>query len=116
MSVQGDKSIRLLSLEALVLGGAVPPSTRVQSHKLSPSPNSDDVDFYAKWRDGADDLNVDAIVGSASPVPTSEQRDHTRSETAAPGAYYKIIGCSSGVKERGATFRMRPTLTNGVDH
>lgn len=48
--------------EALVLGEAVPLPTRVQIHKPSPSPNSDDVDFYAKWRDGADDLNVDAIV------------------------------------------------------
>ena len=48
--------------EALVLGEAVPLPTRVQFDKPNPSPNSDDVDFYAKWKDGPDDLNVDNIV------------------------------------------------------
>jgi len=48
--------------EALVLGEAVPIPTRLQFDKPNPTPNSDDVDFYAKWRDGPTDLDVDAIV------------------------------------------------------
>jgi len=48
--------------EALVLGEAVPLPTRVQFDRPSPAPNSDDVDFYAKWKDGPEDLNVDEIV------------------------------------------------------
>ena len=48
--------------EALVLGEAVPLPTRLQFDKPDPTPNSDDVDFYAKWRDGPTDLDVDAIV------------------------------------------------------
>ena len=48
--------------EALVLGEAVPLPTRVQFDKPNPSPNSDDVDFYDKWRNGPDDLDVNAIV------------------------------------------------------
>ncbi len=49
--------------EALVLGEAVPLPTRLQFDKPNPSPNSDDIDFYNKWKDGPDDLDVDAIVG-----------------------------------------------------
>jgi DNA helicase HerA-like ATPase len=48
--------------EALVLGEAVPLPTRVQFDRPSPAPNSDDVDFYAKWKDGPADLDVDDIV------------------------------------------------------
>jgi hypothetical protein len=48
--------------EALVLGEAVPLPTRVQFDKPTPAPNSDDIDFYAKWKDGPTDLNVDEIV------------------------------------------------------
>jgi hypothetical protein len=48
--------------EALVLGEAVPLPTRLQFDKPNPTPNSDDVDFYAQWRDGPTDLDVDAIV------------------------------------------------------
>lgn len=48
--------------EALVLGEAVPLPTRLQFDKPNPTPNSDDVDFYAKWRDGPTDLDVDTIV------------------------------------------------------
>ena len=48
--------------EALVLGEAVPLPTRLQFDKPNPTPNSDDIDFYDKWRTGPDDLNVDAIV------------------------------------------------------
>ena len=48
--------------EAMALGEAVPLPTRVQFHKPSPEPNSDDIDFYNKWIDGPDDLDVDQIV------------------------------------------------------
>lgn len=48
--------------EALVLGEATPLPTRVQFDRPTPAPNSDDVDFYAKWKDGPDDLDVDTIV------------------------------------------------------
>jgi len=48
--------------EALVLGEAVPLPTRVQFDRPSPAPNSDDVDFYTKWKDGLADLDVDEIV------------------------------------------------------
>ena len=48
--------------EALVLGEAVPLPTRLQFDKPSPTPNSDDVDFYAQWRDGPTDLDVNEIV------------------------------------------------------
>ena len=48
--------------EALVLGEAVPLPTRLQFEKPEPTPNSDDVDFYDKWRNGPDDLDVGAIV------------------------------------------------------
>ena len=48
--------------EALVLGEATPLPTRLQFAKPNPAPNSDDVDFYDKWINGPDDLNVDAIV------------------------------------------------------
>ena len=48
--------------EALVLGEAVPLPTRVQFDKPNPTPNSDDIDFYGKWKDGPTDLDVDAIV------------------------------------------------------
>jgi hypothetical protein len=46
----------------LVLGEAVPLPTRLQFDKPNPTPNSDDVDFYTKWRDGPTDLDVDVIV------------------------------------------------------
>ncbi len=48
--------------EALVLGEAVPLPTRVQFDRPSPVPNSDDVDFYANWKDGLMELDVDGIV------------------------------------------------------
>ena len=48
--------------EAIVLGEAVPLPTRLQFYKPSPTPNSDDVDFYENWKNGPDDLDVDEIV------------------------------------------------------
>lgn len=48
--------------EALVLGEAVPLPTRLQFDPPDPAPDSDDIDFYEKWKSGPDDLDVDAIV------------------------------------------------------
>jgi hypothetical protein len=48
--------------EALVLGEAVPLPTRLQFDRPDPTPNSDDIDFYGKWKDGLTHLDVDAIV------------------------------------------------------
>ncbi len=48
--------------EALMLGEAVPLPTRVKFDEPSPFPNSEDVDFYTKWRTGPDDIDVDSIV------------------------------------------------------
>jgi DNA helicase HerA-like ATPase len=48
--------------EALVLGEAVPLPTRLQFNRPNPTPNSDDVDFYGRWKEGPTDLDVDAIV------------------------------------------------------
>jgi uncharacterized protein len=48
--------------EALVLGEAVPLPTRLRFDRPDPTPNSDDIDFYGKWKDGPTDLDVDAIV------------------------------------------------------
>jgi hypothetical protein len=48
--------------EALVLGEAVPLPVRLQLDRPNPTPNSDDIDFYGKWRDGPTDLDVDGIV------------------------------------------------------
>lgn len=48
--------------ECLALGEAVPLPTRFQFYRPSPVPNSEDIDFYNKWKDGPDDINVEAIV------------------------------------------------------
>lgn len=48
--------------ESLVLGEAVPLPTRFHFDKPCPTPNSDDVNFYEKWKDGLEDLDVDKIV------------------------------------------------------
>lgn len=48
--------------EALVLGEAVPLPMRVQFDEPNPAPNSDDIDFYEKWKNGPEDLDVDMIV------------------------------------------------------
>lgn len=48
--------------ECMTMGEAVPLPTRVQFHMPSPTPNSDDIDFYDKWVNGVDDLNVNDIV------------------------------------------------------
>ena len=46
----------------MVLGEAVPIPTRVLIDAPNPTPRSDDVGFYEKWRTGADDLDVSLIV------------------------------------------------------
>lgn len=48
--------------ECLALGEAVPIPTRLRFYKADPPPNSDDIDFYEKWKDGLDEVNVDEIV------------------------------------------------------
>lgn len=48
--------------ECLALGEAVPLPTRFRFKRPSPTPNSDDIDFYGKWKDGPDDIDVEAIV------------------------------------------------------
>lgn len=48
--------------EALVLGEAVPLPTRLQFYKPNPTPNSDGIDFYNKWKSGPEDIDVDEIV------------------------------------------------------
>lgn len=48
--------------ECLALGEAVPLPTRFQFNRPSPVPNSEDIDFYNKWKDGPDDINVEEIV------------------------------------------------------
>jgi len=48
--------------ECLALGEAVPIPTRFRFKQPSPAPNSDDIDFYAKWKDGPDDIDVESIV------------------------------------------------------
>lgn len=48
--------------ECLALGEAVPLPTCFKFNKPSPFPNSEDIDFYNKWKDGPDDINVESIV------------------------------------------------------
>ena len=48
--------------ECLGLGEAVPLPTRFRFNRPSPVPNSEDIDFYKKWKDGPDDIDVEAIV------------------------------------------------------
>lgn len=48
--------------ECLALGEAVPIPTRFRFKQPSPAPNSDDIDFYTKWKDGPDDIDVESIV------------------------------------------------------
>jgi DNA helicase HerA-like ATPase len=48
--------------EVMALGEAVPLPTRFRFYKPNPAPNSEDIDFYTKWKEGPDDINVDEIV------------------------------------------------------
>lgn len=48
--------------EAMALGEAVPLPSRVQFHRANPEPNSNDIDFYSRWIDGPDDIDVNQIV------------------------------------------------------
>lgn len=48
--------------EVLALGEAVPVPMRFQMFKPDPSPNSADIDVYSQWKEGPEDLDVDAIV------------------------------------------------------
>jgi hypothetical protein len=62
---EGDLVDILSSLgrgEVVALGDASPVLTRFQMRPPSPTPNSDDIDFFTQWREGPDDLNVEAIA------------------------------------------------------
>jgi hypothetical protein len=48
--------------ECMALGEAVPLPTRFKFNRPSPAPNSEDIDFYNKWKTGPDDINVEEIV------------------------------------------------------
>jgi hypothetical protein len=48
--------------ECMALGEAVPLPTRFKFIRPSPAPNSEDIDFYNKWKAGPDDINVEEIV------------------------------------------------------
>lgn len=48
--------------ECMALGEAVPLPTRFKFIRPSPAPNSEDIDFYNKWKTGPDDINVEEIV------------------------------------------------------
>ncbi len=48
--------------EAMALGESVPLPTRFKMHRPNPEPNSNDIDYYNQWRDGPDDIDVEAIV------------------------------------------------------
>lgn len=48
--------------ECMALGEAVPLPTRFKFTRPSPVPNSEDIDFYNKWKDGPDDIDVEKIV------------------------------------------------------
>ena len=48
--------------EAMAMGEAVPIPTRFQFYPPDSPPNSSDIDFYNQWKEGARDLDVNAIV------------------------------------------------------
>ena len=48
--------------ECLALGEAVPLPTRLRFHRPDPAPNSEDIDFYHQWKEGPQDIDVDAVV------------------------------------------------------
>lgn len=48
--------------ECLALGEATPLPTRLLFKRPSPVPNSEDIDFYTKWKASSEDIDVDAIV------------------------------------------------------
>lgn len=48
--------------ECLALGEAVPVPTRLRFYPANPPPNSDDIDFYEKWKSVSNKVDVDTIV------------------------------------------------------
>ncbi|MFN3919189.1 MAG: ATP-binding protein [Methylohalobius sp.] len=48
--------------EAMVMGEAVPLPTRVRIRRPDPAPHSQDVNYHAAWREGSEDLDVEAIA------------------------------------------------------
>jgi hypothetical protein len=48
--------------EAMVMGEAIPLPLRVRIRRPEPAPHSQDVNYHAAWREGPEDLNVEAIA------------------------------------------------------
>ncbi len=48
--------------EAMIMGEAVPLPSRVRIRRPHPQPHSQDVNYHAAWRDGPEDLDVEAIA------------------------------------------------------
>ncbi len=48
--------------EAMVMGEAVALPTRVRIRRPDPAPHSQDVNYHAAWREGPEDLDVEAIA------------------------------------------------------
>lgn len=48
--------------EAIAMGDGVPMPVRFQVHMPSPPPNSQDIDYGEKWREGAGDISVEDLV------------------------------------------------------
>ncbi|MEM6582343.1 MAG: ATP-binding protein [Pseudomonadota bacterium] len=50
--------------EAVAMGEAVPMPVRFKVNIPTPPPNSTDVDYAGKWRDGGEDISVDKLVSN----------------------------------------------------
>jgi len=48
--------------EAIAMGDGVPMPVRFQVNMPSPPPNSQDIDYGKKWREGAGDIDVEDLV------------------------------------------------------
>ncbi|HEB78644.1 MAG TPA: ATP-binding protein [Methylothermaceae bacterium] len=48
--------------EAMIMGEAISLPTRVRIRRPQPRPHSQDVNYHAAWREGPEDLNVEAIA------------------------------------------------------
>ena len=57
-------SLRLEKGEAVALGEAVPMPVRFKIDMPDPPPNSTDVDYAGKWRDGGKEFSVEPLVSN----------------------------------------------------
>jgi len=56
-------SLRQKELDDLDIGFfLISAETRLLFDKPNPAPNSDDIDFYGRWKDGPTDLDINEIV------------------------------------------------------